>query len=85
MQAKEPAKTPVEEGENDWFFDIIINFRYDLLEFYDDNTGVRRRVGYETGPVVLAVVTYRKSQTVDLMEPIITGLPDYKDLGHGVQ
>ena len=69
--------------ESNYPFDIIINFRYDLLEFYDDNTGVRRRVGYETGPVVLAVVTYRKGQTVELMEPIHTRLS--KDLGHGVQ
>ena len=49
------------------------------------NQTKQTRVGYETGPVVLVVVMYRKSQTVDLMEPIHTRLPDYKDLGHGVQ
>ena len=67
-------------------FDVILNLRYGLLEFYDDDSGERLRVGNVTGPVVLAVTTYLKNQTVDLMEPIFCNrLPDYKDLGHGVQ
>ena len=60
--------------------------RYDLLEFYDDEDGALRRLGNVTGPIVLAVTTFRKGQTVDLMEPFFCGrLPDYEDLGHGVQ
>jgi hypothetical protein len=67
-------------------FDVILNLRYGLLEFYDDDSGERLRVGNVTGLVVLAVTTYLKNQTVDLMEPIFCNrLPDYKDLGHGFQ
>ena len=54
-----------------------------FTEAFGFSRGIEAR--FETGPVVLAVVMYRKSQTVDLMEPMVTGLPDYKDLGHGVQ
>ena len=40
-------------------FDVILNLRYGLLETYDAGTLERRRVGDVTGPVVLAVTTYR--------------------------
>jgi hypothetical protein len=74
------------EDSSSHTFDVILNLRYGLLEFYDEDSGVRRRVGDVTGPVVLAVATYLKGQTVDLMEPIFCNrLPDYKDLGHGFQ